>query len=124
MVSLCVCYGQIFAHRRSYDKGDSLSPSSMRQDTKQICSGLQTWLKAIFGTSFKNNGSTFKIGRQEDGHSCGICVINSLEHELFGTPLFTHKIRNTLRICYFIETMEFLLKDVRMRHSSNPMTES
>lgn len=86
----------------------------MRQDSKQIYAGLEKWLKAIFRFSFEDKGPTFAIGKQEDGHSCGICVINSLEHELFGTALFTHSSRNDLRIRYFTETVRFLLREVRI----------
>jgi len=85
----------------------------MRQDLKQIHSGLEKWLKAIFRVHFKDKGQTFEIGKQEDGHSCGICVVNSLEHELFGAALFTHSNRNVLRIHYFMEVTKFLLKEVR-----------
>lgn len=85
----------------------------MRQDLKQIYFGLDKWLKAIFGVRFTDRGQTFAVGTQEDGHSCGICVINSLEHELFGAALFTHSSRNALRIHYFTEVIKFLLKEVR-----------
>ena len=81
---------------------------------KQIYSGLENWLKAIFNTPLKNKGATFLIGTQKDGHSCGICVINSLDHEMFGTALFKHDDRNILRIRYFTEAMKYLLKEVRM----------
>ena len=95
-------------------KGDSLGSSVRpRQDLKQIQLGLAKWLKAIFGKNFKDEGSTFAIGKQEDGHSCGICVINSFEHELFGNALFEHSSRNLLRIRYFTESMKFLLTNVR-----------
>ena len=71
-------------------------------------------MKAIFYVSFEAKDPTFTIGKQKDGHSCGICVINLLEHELFGTTLFIHSSRNILRIHYFTETAKFLLKEVRM----------
>ena len=86
----------------------------MRQDVKQIYSGLEKWLRAMFNIPFKVKGTTFAIGKQDDGHSCGICVINSLEHDLFGTVLFTYSNRNILRICYFTEAIKFLLKGVRI----------
>lgn len=88
-------------------------PSSMGDDAKHIYLGLSKWLKAVFGTSFRDVGRTFAIGKQEDGHSCAICIINSIEHELFGTTLFTHSSRNILRIHYFIKAMKLLLKEVR-----------
>ena len=96
-----------------HDEGDSLHPPVVRQDLKQIHFGLCKWLKAIFKVTFEDKGPTFAIGKQEDAHSCGICVINSIEHELFGTALFTHNSRNILRIRYFTEVVKFLLKEVR-----------
>ena len=90
-------------------------PLFMQEDANHIYQGLSKWLKAVFGTSFRDGGRTFAIGKQEDGHSCGICVINSIEHELFGTALFTHSSRNILRIHYFTEVIRFLLREVRKR---------
>jgi len=62
--------------------------------------GLARWLSIVFGVGFKDLGNTFLIGRQKDGHSCGICVINAIEHAIFGVPLFTDKDRNVLRVRY------------------------
>lgn len=103
----------VFTHW-TFHEGDSLKSSVVRQDLKQIHLGLAKWLKAIFGANFKDMGRTFAIGQQEDGHSCGICVINSFEHELFGSALFTHGGRNILRIHYFTEAVKFLLAEVRI----------
>ena len=105
----------VHTHEAFCDKGDSLMPSVLRQDKKQIHLGLSKWLKAIFGGPFKDMGRTFAIGKQKDSHSCGICVINSIEHELFGTTLITHSSRNALRIHYFTEAMKFVLKEVKTR---------
>lgn len=99
------------------DEGDSLNPFVTRQDLKYIYRGLAKWLKAIFGTHFEKKGQVFVIGRQEDGHSCGICAINSFEHQLFGSTLFVHASRNILRIHYFAEAVKFLLTEVRERSS-------
>ena len=66
--------------------------------------------KALHGT-----GRTLEIGHQQDGDSCGICVINSIEHHMFGTALFTHDKRNTHRAYYFRKAVEFLLDKVRIR---------
>jgi len=63
----------------------------------------------MFKKSFRSTGRTLEIGHQQDGSSCGIYVVNSIEHHMFGTPLFTHDERNTFRVYYFTKTVELML---------------
>lgn len=74
--------------------------------------GLENWLDAGFGAPYKDMGNTFLIGKQEDGHSCGICVVNAIEHGMFGVPLFTNKDRYALRVQYFVGVVKYLLDNV------------
>ena len=37
-----------------------------------------------------------------------------MEHKMFSVPLFDHQEAHTLRIQYFVETIEYLLKNVRI----------
>ena len=94
-----------------HDLGDSLSREP-DTEVQHVRRGLANWLKAVFGSAFKDLGSTFLIGRQEDGHSCGICVVNAIEHAMFGAPLFTDGDRYRLRVRYFVEAIKYLLNDV------------
>jgi hypothetical protein len=95
-----------------HDIGDSLGDRVPSTELQHIRRGLKNWLDATFGAPFKDLGGTFLIGRQKDGHSCGICVVNSIEHAMFGVPLFTDKDRHTLRIQYFVEAVKYLLDNV------------
>jgi hypothetical protein len=81
---------------------------------------LSTWLTHVFGGSFKDLGSTLSIGKQNDEHSCGICVINAMEHAVLNTALFTHEDRYTLRIRYFVELAEYVLRNVRKPFTISP----
>lgn len=76
----------------------------------------------LFQISLQNVGSTLEIGRQEDITSCGICVVNSIEHHIFGTPLFTHGERDALRVYYFTKTVEFLVNGVSAMFLDKRMT--
>jgi hypothetical protein len=69
----------------------------------------------MFKKAFQGIGGLLEIGRQQDGDSCGICVVNSIEHHMFGTPLFMPTERNTSRVSYFTKVLEFLLVNVRMK---------
>jgi hypothetical protein len=74
-----------------------------------------------FHRSFKNLGQILPIGTQQDGISCGICVLSALEHALLDVPLFTHDRRNLLRIRYFMDIAELLLDHVSMTYNLSQM---
>ena len=71
--------------------------------------GLENWLGVVFEVPFKDVGNTFPIGRQEDGHSCGICIVNAIESAMFRVPLFTDKDCYALCVQYFVDAVEYLL---------------
>ncbi|TFY58102.1 hypothetical protein EVG20_g8283 [Dentipellis fragilis] len=43
-----------------------------------------------------------------DSYSCGIIAINTLKHHLFGDPLWSESERECIRICEFLDIMEFV----------------
>jgi hypothetical protein len=92
--------------------GNSLQYESYKTDIGKICRGLDRWTKSQFHAAFKNAGEALPIGTQQDGISCGICVFNALEHEIFNTHLFAHARRNVLRVLYFVDIMKLLLDRV------------
>jgi len=104
----------MFTHHALPDLGDSLGDCSRNTELEHICRGLESWLSVVFEVQFKDLGNTLPTGRQTDGHSCGICVINAIEHAIFGVPLFTDRDRYRLRIQYFVEATEYLLNNVRI----------
>ena len=67
----------------------------------------------MFNKSLRNAGRTLTVGRQGDSSSCGICVVNAIEHHMFETPIFTHSRRSSLRAEYFTKVVEFLVNGVR-----------
>ena len=91
---------------------------SYKTDIEKICRGLDRWTKTLFYAPFRNAGESLPIGTQQDGISCGICVLNGLEHEIFGARLFTHDRRNVLRVQYFVDVMKLLLDRVSMTHNA------
>ena len=71
-------------------KGNSLHDDIYARDTNKTSRGIERWVKVMFKKSFHSAGKTLEIGRQRGDSSCGICVVNSVEHHMFGTLLFTH----------------------------------
>ena len=53
------------------------------------------------------------MGKQDDTHSCGICVMSAMDSVMFGRPHFTHAERYNLRVQYFIELTEYVAETVR-----------
>ena len=68
-------------------------------------------MRAVFGAKFEDLGNALPIGRQSDGHSCGICVVNAVEHAIFGAPLFIDRNRYNLRTRYFVEAVKYLARE-------------
>ncbi|KAI0669608.1 hypothetical protein C8Q78DRAFT_977184 [Trametes maxima] len=66
-----------------------------------VVEDLQDWLLKTLNRHFADGGNSLAHGLQEDGYSCGICTVNTIEHALFGTELFTHQRRRSLRVRYF-----------------------
>ena len=91
--------------------GNSLK-GSYKDDIGKICRGLEHWTNASFHAAFKNAGQVLPIGTQRDGISCGVCVLNALEHAILNTPLFTHDTHNVLRVRYFTTIVNLLLDRV------------
>ena len=59
---------------------------------------IQQWLRHEFGRTFDDHGNTLPHGRQNNSFSCGPGSINTLEHNLFGAEVFTHRSRRVWRM--------------------------
>ena len=79
---------------------------------KPLRTRLQAWLERAFGGQFVDKGNSLPIGWQRDDSSCGICVLNAMEHAAFGVPLFQHEDRFGLRIRYFVVMARYALGQV------------
>jgi hypothetical protein len=112
--SISLCADACLLTTTLCELGDSLGDRKSSTDLEHICRGLEGWLNVTFGAGFKDLGKTLPIGRQADSYSCGICVINAIEHAMFGVPLFTDSDRHHLRIQYFVGAVKHLLNDVRI----------
>ena len=66
------------------------------------------WMSSAFGVAFTLSPVRIPIGHQQDRYSCGICVMNAMEHVLFQVPLFTSNDRHRLRIQYFVNLITYL----------------
>ena len=56
----------------------------------------------MFGVKFKDEGNKLRHGKQEDTWSCGICLLNTIAHDLFDEPLFHHTKCRLLLMQYFV----------------------
>jgi len=82
--------------------GGSLGDRGPSTQLDHICRGLNNWLNATLGVESEDLGDTLPTGRQMDRHSCGVCVINVMEHAVFGVPLFMDRDHYRLRIQCFV----------------------
>src|SRR6202042_3582182 len=61
--------------------GNSIPSGPLAGDVLKCAQRLRSWLGDIFKKRFTlQAGQPLEIGVQVDGHSCGICVMNSMEH--------------------------------------------
>jgi len=65
-------------------------------------------MSSAFKVAFTLSPLRIPIGLQLDCYSCGICVMNAMEHALFQVPLFTGNDRHRLRIQYFVNLVTYL----------------
>jgi hypothetical protein len=72
---------------------------------------LQLWLKTRFDRSFKL-AVELKHGKQNDGHSCGICTANMVAVAVFGVDLWTSKRSAIERAEWFSKLVKRHLNDV------------
>lgn len=107
-------YGYMFAHHHSMRPRRLTRQSKPQHRTVANTSWAGKSLSVVFGATFEDLGNTLPIGQQEDSYSCGICVVNTMEHMMFGAPLFTDRDRYCLRVQYFLEAVKYLLNDVRI----------
>jgi hypothetical protein len=98
----------------NYDPGDSLTRRDTYTDSKlkPLRTRLRAWLGRLFGGTFEDQGNSLPIGLQQDGNSCGICVLNAMEHAVFGVPLFRHEGRLGLHVRYFVAMTKYALGEV------------
>ncbi|KAG6818744.1 hypothetical protein H0H93_002181 [Arthromyces matolae] len=90
---------------------------------------LEGWLLHTFNRKFKYEGNTLPCAEQEDTHSCGIIVANTLEHAAFGSPLWKQRDAVLQRVKWFIHlskkrsgSMSEIAKESPPCHSSNDLT--
>ncbi|OSC96522.1 hypothetical protein PYCCODRAFT_1379012 [Trametes coccinea BRFM310] len=82
--------------------GDSMLSATRKSEGMQgIVEDIQVWLKDTLSIAFTDKGNSLAHGVQEDSSSCGVCSVNTIEHALFGTTLFTHRNRHLMRVQFF-----------------------
>ena len=68
---------------------------------------LKTWL-AYFAPQNQFSGiHALPCAHQFNGYSCGIIVVNTLKHHIFGDKFWNESLRETLRISEFVDILEF-----------------
>lgn len=70
------------------------------------------WANAAFGMPFNFIPKGLNAGVQTDSSSCGICAMNTIDHAINGTKLFTMETRAENRIKCFLQAMTFVDKHV------------
>ncbi|ETW82365.1 hypothetical protein HETIRDRAFT_232886, partial [Heterobasidion irregulare TC 32-1] len=89
---------QVDFQMHSVAYGDLLSnPHSLKKAVQH----LQGWLKHVFKVSFHDAEDSLVHGLQNNTYFCGICTINTIEHNTFGAELFMHASRRLWHVRYF-----------------------
>ncbi|KIJ41451.1 hypothetical protein M422DRAFT_255654 [Sphaerobolus stellatus SS14] len=86
---------------KSLRYGDSTDQEASTTDIQLI----QHWL-SVHGITIKFSGS-FMIGKQTDGHSCGLAVVNGVEHALLDTQLWSQETADSVRIGKYLDIWVF-----------------
>jgi hypothetical protein len=89
--------------KRSIRWGDSLE-DVMARPTRRI-QAVQRWLKFHFGGKPFTEENSLVHGEQPDGYSCAIVTINTIEHAIWGEPLWTARTRTLVRVRKFFDIM-------------------
>ncbi|KAI0828201.1 hypothetical protein BC628DRAFT_1417790 [Trametes gibbosa] len=94
--------------------GDSMSVTDRTrgEDMKQTVKHILEWVKHVFRRPFRDALNTLTHGLQKDTHSCGICTVNTIAHNLFGDEIFVHTQRDHWRVTYFLELVREHLDNV------------
>ena len=81
-----------------------------RAEAINLITGLMGmgWLNQTFGGKFKHLGRRFLIGKQHDDRSCGLFVLNSMEHAMSGVKVLENKDSNLLRMDYFAKLAKYV----------------
>ena len=90
-----------------YTLGDSLNMDRSAA-LADLESALRGWLEPVLSVEFVSNGRTLPIGSQDDGGSCGVCVLNAIDHVIFGTALFRPGDRHLVRMNLFALLVGYL----------------
>ena len=89
------------------DRSLKKNGTSPDRDLQSIRTGIINWLDTMKGLKVNDNANTLAIGVQSDTNSCGICVLNGIEHAIFGHDLFTHATRYEHRLRYFLAAFRY-----------------
>ena len=106
-------YRYFTSHYLLNGSGNSMSTDPPVEEALKCALRLRDWLGRIFDRRFVLQTQAFPIGIQDDGSSCGICVMNAMEHLVFNVELFTHETRFLHRVRYFVELVKYTCDQVR-----------
>ena len=95
-------------------KAKDLQGKAANNPIVDLQTGLRRWISVAFGKKIISVGRRLTIGRQDDGNSCGICVLNAMDHAMFGAPLFQHEAREAIRMDLFLRMANHLLEHVSL----------
>ncbi|VDB82995.1 unnamed protein product [Peniophora sp. CBMAI 1063] len=85
----------------------TLVDSLVGMNTHTIVSKVQHWLHGRVDKRYKHKSesSTLPQGYQRDGTSCGICVASTVASAILDTPPWSHNMRRSERIRWFLRLL-------------------
>ena len=88
------------------------------RDLENTRVAIRNWLEATIDVTVEDEANTLDIAFQGDVYSCGICVLNAIEHIIFNHELLTAGSCPEHRLRYFLATMRYNRKEVSGYESS------
>ena len=97
--------------------GDSLydDEATIYPPPRQLMKKIRTWLRHCFNMTPSYGGNSLPHGMQRDTFSCGLFVINTFAHALFGDRLLSGSEAVPIRIDWFVKLAKHVVKDNNVR---------
>lgn len=97
--------------------GDSLydEEATTYHPPRQLMKKIRKWLRHCFNMTPSYSGNLLPHGTQHDTFSCGLFVINTFSHALFGDRLLSGSEAVRIRIDWFVKLAKHGVKDNNVR---------
>lgn len=87
-------------------------PSVTYAQNAEMLNHLRRWLNAAFGQTFTIMDGNGICAVQDDPSSCGLCIVNAIDREVWGARFVTHETRDEWQVEYLADIIFHLVDQV------------